>query len=90
VGRGGFGRLGGSPHGANNIPAADQRCRGMKSSEHGFGSNSSRVFLCVGRDAAEPTAEQKKRGRNSLVCTKFEMESKLHSTVRKNNHGIWG
>lgn len=49
------------------------------------------MFLCVGRDTADFTAEQKKGGEKVLFAqTKSKMESKLHSTVRKNNQGIWG
>lgn len=48
------------------------------------------TFLCMGRDTAEFTVEQKKGGGKSVVCTKFKMESELHSMMRKNNQGIWG
>lgn len=48
------------------------------------------MFPCSGRDRAEFTVKQKKGRGESLVCTKFKMESKLHSMVKKTNQGIWG
>lgn len=91
VGSGGFGFLGDSAHGVNSVPPADWYCAGVKSSKMALVQIGQRLmFLCMGRDTAEFTAEQKKSGEKCLVCTKFKMESNLYSVVRKNNQGIWG